>query len=146
MKKEIEPSEPGAENPETFTGIHRGKPAQKAAGLPAVWNSIKHVFGAMNVPRGVKALAGLNQFNGYDCPGCAWPDPDDERAGMAEYCENGAKAVAEEATTKKLDAAFFAQHAVVDLAELSDFEIGKKGRIAQPMYLPAGATHYQPIS
>ena len=146
MKKEIEPSEPGAENPETFTGIHRGKPAQQAAGLPAVWNSIKHVFGAMNVPRGWKALAGLNQFDGYDCPGCAWPDPDDERAGMAEYCENGAKAVAEEATTKKLGAAFFAQHAVADLAGLSDFEIGKKGRVAQPMYLSAGATHYQPVS
>lgn len=146
MKKEIEPSEPGAENPETFTGIRLRHPAQKAGGFPAVWSSVKHVFGAMNVPRGFKALAKLNQMDGHDCPGCAWPDPDDERSGLAEYCENGAKAIAEEATTKKLDAAFFAQHAVADLAGLSDFEIGKKGRIAQPMYLSAGATHYQPIS
>ena len=146
MKKEIEASEAQAENPETFTGIRRGKPSEKAAGLPAVLSSMKHVFGAMNVPRGIKALAKLNQFDGYDCPGCAWPDPDDERSGIAEYCENGAKAIAEEATTKKLDATFFAQNAVAELAALTDFEIGKKGRIAQPMYLPAGATHYQPIA
>lgn len=146
MKKEIDLPEPQAENPETFTGIRLRKPATRAGGFPAVWNSMTHVFGAMNVPRGIKALAQLNQFKGHDCPGCAWPDPDDERSGIAEYCENGAKAIAEEATTKKLDAAFFSQNAVADLAELSDFDIGKKGRIAQPMYLPAGATHYQPIS
>ena len=146
MKKETEPSAPNAENPENFTGLHLRPPAKKAAGLPAVWSSLKHVFGAMNVPRGMKVLAELNQFQGFDCPGCAWPDPDDERSGLAEYCENGAKAVAEEATTKKLDAAFFAQNAVAELAALSDFEIGKKGRLAQPMYLPAGATHYQTIT
>ncbi|MEO6759045.1 MAG: molybdopterin-dependent oxidoreductase, partial [Saprospiraceae bacterium] len=146
MKKEIEPSATNAESPETFTGIHRRQPLMKAAGFRAVWSSLKHVFGAMNVPRGVKALAELNQFDGFDCPGCAWPDPDDERSGLAEYCENGAKAVAEEATTKRVEPAFFAQNAVAELAKLSDFEIGKEGRIAQPMYLPAGATHYQPIS
>jgi len=77
---------------------------------------------------------------------CAWPDPDDERSGIAEYCENGAKAIAEEATAKKVTAEFFAQHSVAELATLSDYEIGKKGRIAQPVYLPEGATHYQPIS
>lgn len=113
--------------------------------MPAVWSSMKHVFGAMNVPRGLKALAKLNQKDGHDCPGCAWPDPDDERSGIAEYCENGAKAIAEEATTHKLDAAFFARHSIADLSQLSDFEIGKKGRVAQPMYLPPGGTHYQPI-
>ncbi len=146
MSKKMDPNPVSAENPETFTGIRHHEPAKKAGGLPAVWSSVKHVFGAMNVPRGLKALAKLNQKDGHDCPGCAWPDPDDERSGIAEYCENGAKAIAEEATTKKLDAAFFAQHAVADLAKLSDFEIGKKGRVAQPMYLPVGATHYQPIT
>ncbi|HOY04766.1 MAG TPA: FdhF/YdeP family oxidoreductase [Saprospiraceae bacterium] len=146
MKKEIEQTDPQAENPETFTGIKRSHPGKTAGGLPAVLSSMKHVFGAMDVPRGLKALSKLNQMDGYDCPGCAWPDPDDERSGIAEYCENGAKAIAEEATTKKLDAAFFAENSVSALSELSDFEIGKKGRIAQPMYLPAGATHYQPIS
>jgi molybdopterin-dependent oxidoreductase alpha subunit len=146
MKKEIEETDPQAENPETFTGIKRSHPGKTAGGLPAVLSSMKHVFGAMDVPRGLKALSKLNQMDGYDCPGCAWPDPDDERSGIAEYCENGAKAIAEEATTRKLDAAFFAKNSVSALSEMSDFEIGKKGRIAQPMYLPAGATHYQPIS
>ena len=146
MKKETEPPQPLAENPETLTGMRRSKPAKKAGGLPAVVSALEHVFEAMDVPRGLKALAELNQMKGYDCPGCAWPDPDDERSGIAEYCENGAKAIAEEATTRKLDAAFFAANSVFDLSALTDFEIGKKGRVAEPVYLPAGATHYQPIS
>jgi molybdopterin-dependent oxidoreductase alpha subunit len=96
--------------------------------------------------RGLKALKHLNQKKGYDCPGCAWPDPDDDRSRIAEYCENGAKAIAEEATSKKLTAAFFAKYPVQELAALSDHEIGKKGRIAQPMYLPEGGKNYLPIS
>jgi molybdopterin-dependent oxidoreductase alpha subunit len=96
--------------------------------------------------RGMKALFNLNKKGGFDCPSCAWPDPDDERSGIAEYCENGARAVAEEATTKKLTTEFFSQNSVRELGKLSDYEIGGKGRIAQPMFLPAGGTHYQPIS
>lgn len=136
----------GAENPEKFTGIKKGKIKKTAAGIPAVVNSLKQVFGEAGVLRGTKALLKLNQKDGFDCPSCAWPDPDDERSGIAEYCENGAKAVAEEATVKKLEADFFAQYSVASLAALSDYEIGRKGRIAHPMYLPNGATHYQPIS
>lgn len=117
-----------------------------AAGIPAVVSAVRHVFGEMDVPRGLKALFKVNQKDGYDCPGCAWPDPDDERSPVAEYCENGAKAIAEEATTKKLTPEFFANNSVAALSELSDYEIGKKGRIAQPVYLPEGGTHYQPIS
>lgn len=135
------------ENPETFTGkIKITAPKTVAAGMPAVLSSAKHVFGEMSIARGMKALLDLNQKNGFDCPGCAWPDPDDERSGIAEYCENGAKAIAEEATSKKLTTDFFTQNSVADLSLLDDYEIGKKGRIAQPMYLPKGATHYQPIS
>lgn len=137
---------PAAEGPDKFTGIKLGPVKKIAAGIPAVISSFKHVFGAMGVLRGVKALNSLNQKGGCDCPGCAWPDPDDERSGIAEYCENGAKAIAEEATTKNLRADFFAKNSVNDLALLTDYEIGKKGRIAEPMYLPKGATHYQPIS
>jgi molybdopterin-dependent oxidoreductase alpha subunit len=106
---------------------------------------VKHVFSEMDLVRGLRALAKLNQKGGHDCPGCAWPDPDDERSGLAEYCENGAKAIAEEATAKKLTAGFFARHSVAELAALSDFEIGKKGRVAEPLYLAPGAAHYQPI-
>lgn len=138
--------QPNAENPETFTGIKLGEPKTAAAGIPAVISSMQHVFGEMDAVRGIKALLKVNQKDGFDCPGCAWPDPDDERSPIAEYCENGAKAIAEEATSKKLGPDFFAKNAVADLAELNDYEIGKKGRIAHPMYLPKGATHYQPIS
>ncbi|MEI3801038.1 MULTISPECIES: FdhF/YdeP family oxidoreductase [unclassified Chitinophaga] len=135
-----------AENPVRFTGIRLGPPKQVAAGIPAVVSSMRHILGEMNAFRGMKALLELNQKDGFDCPGCAWPDPDDERSGIAEYCENGAKAIAEEATTKKLLPAFFAQHSIAELGQLTDYEIGKKGRIAQPMYLAPGATHYTPIA
>ena len=136
---------PHAENPERFTGLRLGEVADVAAGLPAVASSMRHVFGEMGLARGFNALLQLNQKEGFDCPGCAWPDPDDERSAIAEYCENGAKAIAEEATTKTLTPGFFAENSVASLSELDDFEIGKKGRISQPMYLPPGATHYQPI-
>ncbi len=137
---------PAAENPEKFTGLTLGLPKKVAAGIPAVVKSMQHVFGEAGLFRGLKALNKLNKKDGFDCPSCAWPDPDDERSSIAEYCENGAKAVADEATAKAIGADFFASHAVADLAALSDFEIGRKGRIAEPMYLPEGATHYQPIS
>lgn len=138
--------EPAAENPGIFTGLKLGPPKKVAAGVPAVFTALQHVFGEAGFFRGLKALDKLNTKDGYDCPSCAWPDPDDERSGIAEYCENGAKAVADEATAKAIGADFFSNNTVNDLAALSDYEIGKKGRIAEPMYLPEGAAHYQPIS
>lgn len=143
---EEEKNIPSAENPEKFTGLTLGPVKKVAAGIPAVVKSMQHVFGEAGVVRGLKALNKLNTKDGFDCPSCAWPDPDDERSGIAEYCENGAKAIADEATAKAIGADFFATNAVADLAKLSDFEIGRKGRIAEPMYLPESATHYQPIS
>ena len=143
MKKETAATELTSE---TFTGLQVEAPKEVAVGLPAVISSAKHVFGAMNVGRGMKALLNLNQKDGFDCPSCAWPDPDDERSAIAEYCENGAKAVAEEATTKRLTAEFFAKYSIEELGAWSDFELSQEGRIAQPMYKPKGATHYQPIS
>ncbi len=137
---------PKAENPETLLNLRLTLPSESAAGLTGVGVAVKHVFSEMNMVRGVKALFSLNQKGGFDCPSCAWPDPDDDRSQIGEYCENGAKAVAEEATTKKLTADFFAKNSVADLSELNDYEIGKKGRLAEPMYLAEGATHYQPIS
>jgi len=114
--------------------------------MPAVISTLKHIVGEAGLMRGMKALTKLNKKDGFDCPSCAWPDPDDDRSGLGEYCENGARAVAEEATTKRLDVSFFNQYSVEQLSQLTDHEIGKQGRIAQPMYLPAGATHYQPLS
>ncbi len=137
---------PDAENPEEFTGLKRGKIKTIAAGIPAVVSSMEKVVGEAGLSRGMKALWSLNKKGGFDCPSCAWPDPDDERSPIAEYCENGARAVAEEATAKKLTPSFFAENSVPDLAKLSDYEIGSKGRVAQPMFLPKGGTHYQPIT
>lgn len=139
-------SEPNAENPEEFLHLKLTKPKTVAAGIPAVISSARHILREMDAARGFKALLKLNQKDGYDCPGCAWPDPDDERSPIAEYCENGAKAIAEEATTKRLTAKFFRENSVKELAELNDYDIGKKGRVAEPVYLPKGATHYLPIS
>ena len=136
----------GAENPEQFTGLRKGAIKKGAAGIPAIISSFKSVADEAGVLRGFKALSQLNKKGGFDCPSCAWPDPDDERSGLGEYCENGARAVAEEITTKKLTADFFAAHSVASLATLNDFEIGKKGRIAEPVYLGKGASHYQSIS
>ena len=137
---------PNAENPERLTGLKLEVVKSVAGGLPGVVSGLKQVFKQVGVVRGLKALNSLNQKEGFDCPGCAWPDPDDERSAIAEYCENGAKAIAEEATTKQLQANFFAVHSVNDLALLSGYEIGKMGRIAEPLFLPKGASHYQPIS
>jgi molybdopterin-dependent oxidoreductase alpha subunit len=137
---------PNAENPEELTGLKKGKVMTTAAGMKAVLSTAEMTFREAGVVRGTKALLKLNQKTGFDCPSCAWPDPDDERSGIAEYCENGARAVADEATTKKLTASFFGRHSVAELAALSDYEINKKGRLAQPMYLPKGASHYQLIT
>ncbi|RAJ05875.1 FdhF/YdeP family oxidoreductase [Arenibacter echinorum] len=146
MANNPEKSNPSPTSPAKLTGLKTTSPKKVAAGIPAVISSAKHVFGEMGLGRGLKALANLNQKGGIDCPGCAWPDPDDERSTIAEYCENGAKAIAEEATTKKLDTDFFLENSVSQLSMLSDYEIGKKGRLAQPMYLPEGSDYYQEIS
>lgn len=140
------PDIPEAENPEKLLDLKVTDPKHWAAGIPAVYEAGKDVLEEDGIARGMKALFHMNKKGGFDCSSCAWPDPDDDRSPIAEYCENGAKALAEEATTKKLTPEFFAQNSVADLSQLDDLHIGKKGRIAQPMYLPKGATHYQPIS
>lgn len=138
--------QPAAENPEELLDLKLTEPKTWAAGIPAVLVAGKDVFAEAGLVRGMTGLFHMNKKGGFDCSSCAWPDPDDERSPVAEYCENGAKAFAEEATAKKLDIPFFANNAVADLAKLNDYEIGRKGRIAQPVYLPKGATHYQSIS
>src|SRR5687767_6134557 len=121
------------------------KPGTHAAGLPAVVASLKHVFGKDGVARGTKALLGLNQFGGFDCPSCAWPDPDGHRS-IAEFCENGAKAVAYEAMKRTIGREFFAAHSVADLMAQTDAWHDLQGRLAEPMLLHEGAAHYEPVS
>ena len=91
-------------------------------------------------------LAKMNQTDGFDCPGCAWPDPDDERSGVAEYCENGAKAFASEAARGRVDPQFFARYSVDDLLGRSDYWLNEQGRLTHPMIRRPGATHYEPLS
>lgn len=134
-----------AQPPEEHTGIKLTKPKQVGGGFPAVISSMKHVYGEVGVIQGTKTMLKLNQFKGFDCPGCAWPDPDEDRSTV-EFCENGAKAVAEEATTAKVDAEFFRKHSVEELSTWSDYEIGKSGRISEPFILEKGETHYKPIT
>ncbi|MEL6672254.1 MAG: FdhF/YdeP family oxidoreductase [Bacteroidota bacterium] len=137
---------PNPENPETLSPLRRKRPSKAAGGWPAIRQAVRHILREMGPARGWKVLQEVNQQDGFDCPGCAWPDPDGHRSKLGEYCENGAKAVAEEATTKRVDPAFFARHSVAEMATWTDFEIGKKGRITHPMILRPGETHYQPIS
>ena len=132
---------PGEDPDESMLEV--GARKSRAAGIAGVWKSLAASRDQMGVRRTALTLARLNQKDGFDCPGCAWPDPD--HRSVAEFCENGAKAVAEEATLRRVDADFFAAHPVSALSEKSDYWLGQQGRLTQPMYLPAGGTHYQPI-
>jgi molybdopterin-dependent oxidoreductase alpha subunit len=135
-----------AQPPEKLTGIQLKGIPHSAVGVKAIKQSIVHITSEVGLIKGIRLLKNLNQKGGFDCPGCAWPDPDAKRAFLAEYCENGAKAVAEEATKNKVSPLFFATHSVTELSKQSDYEIGKSGRITQPMYLPEGEDYYEEIS
>ncbi len=121
-----------------------GTPKTWAAGVPAVLESARMSYAQMGATRTARSLFRLNQKHGFDCPGCAWPDPAHRSA--FEFCENGAKAVAEEATTRRVDAAFFAAHPVTELATRSDYWLGQQGRLTEPVYKAAGDDRYRPIS
>ncbi|MCF8324120.1 MAG: FdhF/YdeP family oxidoreductase [Leadbetterella sp.] len=136
-----------AQPPKDFTGLKQmSNNSPKAVGWPAISSSIKHVFGAMPVARGLKTLFNLNQKGGIDCPSCAWPDPDGHRSVLGEYCENGAKAIADEATTHKATPVFFQRYSVAEMAAKSDYWLGQQGRLTHPMIVREGQTHYEKIS
>jgi molybdopterin-dependent oxidoreductase alpha subunit len=119
-------------------------PRRDAAGLPAVTRTLRTATAQMGVRRTALTLLRVNQNDGFDCPGCAWPEPG--KRHTAEFCENGAKAVAEEATLRRVTPAFFAQHTVADLAGRSGYWLGQQGRLTRPMYLADGAERYEPVS
>ncbi len=133
------------ETPKNFTGLKLGKKRNVAGGVPAVSIAMKHLVKEVGLIEGTKTMLSVNQVDGFDCPGCAWPDPDEHRSNLGELCENGAKAIAEEATRSKVDPAFFAKHSISKLAEQSDYWLGKSGRITHPMVLHPGKDHYEPI-
>ncbi len=131
--------------PEKFRNISLTQPENKAAGLKAVKESLAHLQREMGLGKGLRLAGKMNQQDGFDCSGCAWPDPEDHRSSLGEYCENGIKALAEEATDARVDPAFFRAHAVEELSLWPDYELGKAGRITQPMVLRKGKSHYEPI-
>lgn len=135
-----------AQPPEKFTGIKLKEIPESAVGVKAIRSALTHIKDEVGIGKGIRLLANLNQKDGFDCPGCAWPDPDEKRAFLAEYCENGAKAVAEEATKNRVSPMFFATHSISELATLSDYEIGKRGRITHPMLVKEGSDYYEEIS
>ncbi len=123
-----------------------GPPKNTAAGLPGVMESARYALEEMRPGRSLRTLLKVNHADGFDCPSCAWPDPDPEHRKLAEFCENGAKAVAWEATTKRASREFFASHSIEELRAEDDHSLEHHGRLTEPMHLARGATHYAPIS
>jgi molybdopterin-dependent oxidoreductase alpha subunit len=99
----------------------------------------------MGIINSIGKLSKVNDFQGFDCPGCAWPDPDSHRS-FAEFCENGAKAVSDEATKKRANRDFWSKWSVSELSQKSDFWLNSQGRLTEPMILYPKSNHYQPIS
>jgi molybdopterin-dependent oxidoreductase alpha subunit len=136
----VTPVEPGGDETVEATG-----PKSESVGVPAVTSALRLSVREMGVRRSLATLLKLNHADGFDCPSCAWPDPDPESRKLAEFCENGARAVAWEATRKLVGREFFAGHSVDELRSRSDMWLEEQGRLAEPMHLAPGAERYKPI-
>ncbi|WP_036386389.1 FdhF/YdeP family oxidoreductase [Muricauda sp. MAR_2010_75] len=128
-----------------FTGLRLKEPMQTSAGLLGIKEALRHSFKEMGIARSMRSLLEMNQEDGFRCPSCAWPVPE-HPSKIAEYCENGAKALADEATTEHIGADFFATHSVEELSQLSDYELNKLGRVVEPLVLKPNSIHYESIS
>ncbi len=144
-KREIVRRNVSARGPEGLGNLRVSAPKDFAAGVPAIGKTLEHSFREMGLFRPFWALAKMNQQEGFDCPSCAWPDPDSP-SKLGEFCENGAKALADEATLTQADAALFSRYSVEELSHLTDYEINKLGRLVEPMVLHSDSLHYEPIS
>ncbi|MCU7822871.1 FdhF/YdeP family oxidoreductase [Kitasatospora sp. DSM 101779] len=138
MAKQAPQSDPVQDAPQISA------PKHAAAGVPAVLHSLRMAGEQMSARRTLAVLSKVNQPDGFDCPGCAWPEPG--KTHTAEFCENGAKAVAEEATERRITADFFAAHPVSELARRSGYWLGQQGRLTEPMLLDEGSDRYVPVS
>jgi molybdopterin-dependent oxidoreductase alpha subunit len=133
-----------AQNPFTLGKLRIGSASEEAAGIPAIWNTMLYGIGDMGPIRSSEAFLKINHVTGFDCQSCAWPSPDKKRKAF-EFCENGAKAVSDESTKKRITPEFFAKHSITDLAAQSDYWLNQQGRLTSPMVRQANATHYEPI-
>jgi molybdopterin-dependent oxidoreductase alpha subunit len=134
-----------AQNPTDFGELRVGRASEDAAGIPAIWNTMLYGIGDMGPVRAPEAFLKINQVTGFDCQSCAWPSPDKNRK-IFEFCENGAKAVSDESTKKRVTPEFFAKHSIEELAAQSDYWLNQQGRLTSPVVRHAHATHYQPIT
>jgi len=136
---------PGAEPPLEAKLALQKQREKSAAGMTSIYETVHRGARDMGIGRSFRTLLTVNQKDGFDCPSCAWPDPDGARK-TAEFCENGAKAIASEATRTRITRQFFAEHAVSELLTKSDRWLEEQGRLTEPMWRPEGADHYQAIS
>ncbi|MGW2209694.1 FdhF/YdeP family oxidoreductase [Streptomyces sp. NPDC001781] len=134
---------PPGEEPETSLFVT--PPKKWAAGVPAVVHALEYSLEQTSPRRTGIDLLTMNQVGGVDCPGCAWADPAPGRRHRNEYCENGAKHINDEATTRRITAGFFREHSVSDLATRSDMWLNQQGRLTEPMIKRPGSDHYEPI-
>jgi formate dehydrogenase major subunit len=121
-------------------------PKKGAAGVKAVTVALERGLAQAGVARTVRSMLRVNQHNGFDCPGCAWPESITGKRSAAEFCENGAKAIAEENTTRTVTPEFWAAHSIAELETRTDHWLGNQGRITEPVVIRPGDTHYSPIS
>jgi molybdopterin-dependent oxidoreductase alpha subunit len=142
---QTQPSSPASAQPPAESTTPVVKPISKVAGgAKAALAATKFAWSEMGVIRGTRTMLQINQKNGIDCPGCAWPEPDGERSHF-EFCEEGAKHVADEATKKHLTPEFFAKWSIADLLQQSDLWLNQQGRLTHPLVLHESADHYQQI-
>jgi molybdopterin-dependent oxidoreductase alpha subunit len=134
-----------SQNPVELSGTRIGRAYQEAAGIPAMLNVARYGLREMGPIRTARTLISINQEKGFDCQSCAWPSPDRKRK-VFEFCANGARAVADELTDKRIGRDFFREHSISDLAARSDYWLNQQGRLTEPMVKHQGATHYEPIS
>jgi molybdopterin-dependent oxidoreductase alpha subunit len=116
-----------------------------AVGVPAIVHAMVPALEDMGVGRTARLSLKINQDRGFDCMSCAWADPNEHRHKL-EFCENGLKAVTWEATPLTVPTSFWAEHSLTALAERDEYWLGQQGRLTEPVYKPAGADHYEPIS
>ncbi len=136
--------EPSAQSPIKEERLRIGKTKKTAAGIVGVQKSFSIGFHEAGMKRTLQSMLAVNRFDGYDCPGCAWPDPDDHRSSF-EFCENGAKAFVTEATKKRVTPEKMRGISVTELSKLTDMELDKMGRITNPLFLKEGEDTYEEI-
>ncbi|MFE4913316.1 FdhF/YdeP family oxidoreductase [Streptomyces sp. NPDC056652] len=140
MSRKPPADDPGGDKPRITP------PKTWATGVPAVVHAMEYSLEQTSPRRTALTLLNINQTQGFDCPGCAWPDPGPGHRKRNEYCENGAKHVNDEATSRRITAEFFERYPISELAGKSDQWLNQQGRLTEPMVKRVGSDHYEPLT